>query len=691
MAARLLGFFIVCVAFFGAAAMAAQQSIVLRDAARPVPLSGPGVWALQDPGQQLSLDDVLEHANAFVPATSLPPVYTLTTRWYRFTLLNGAPSVQWYVAVTPYTRSAELYFPKAGGGYGVARFGGDIPYAQRPDSGELPATAITPSLFGKTLYLRVTGDFGVGTVPAIRSAKLLDPYDKAAAGSIIGFLYAMCVASLLLALRLRSPLYFWTALLLFFSASNEATARFLTPEYVWPAFSIPLRLANNVLNASMYVMFYVQARAFLEAPYRPKWYEVSLIPLTVIVAADLGRFVLPVPSLAISDAAAVMLFAVCITACALWAWRRGYHAARFFLLGFAPFSAGAILQMLSLAGFPGSLVQWLPPLGVAWYAAMLQLALADRILLMSSDRESALSQLAAERQNVIRTQDEALQELEAHNQAFARFVPSDFLHRLGRKDIVNVELGDHAEREMAVLFCDIRSFTTLSERLSPEENFTFVNGYFARVGPIVRAYGGFIDKFVGDAVMALFDEPKQALDAAIALQQEVRRFNEARARQFLQPIEVGIGTHFGALMLGTVGEENRMETTVISSAVNVASRMESLTKQFGAAILVTEALLENLPDGSAYTARCLGSVQVKGLERPIAVYEICDADVPEIMLAKIAAKEQFAQAVAAFEAGDHEKAQALFSAIAQSEPRDRAARYYLERIRLEDAGAHMPL
>lgn len=694
MAARVLGLFLLCAALCSGFAVAlAPQPIVLNDRARVISLTA-GAQVLKDPQQQYSIDDVARGDAKFAAASTVPNDYAISTRWYRFEVRNDARAgVRWYVSASPYGQSAELYYPKSATRYGVVRFGPDIPFAQRPARGELPAVPLAASMFGKPLYLRVTGDFAPGSVPAIHREGTLDPFDRASAGALIGFLFAMCLASLLLAMRLRSNLHYWTAAWLFVAAFNEVTSRLLAPEYLWPTSELPLRLVNNIANAGVYVLLYLQARSFLKAPYRPKWFDAAVVPELVLIAAcGLLRAAEPVPALAAGIGIAVLLLGIALTSAAAVALYRGYRAARFFLLGVGLFCLFEDLQILSLTGVPlPPIFQWLPPLGVAFYALILQLALADRILLMSDERKDALTQLAGERQNVIRTQQETLHKLESHNRAVSRFVPADFLRRLGSDDVENLQLGDHVEREMAVLFCDIRSFTTISERLTPQENFDFVNGYFSRVGPIVRAHGGFIDKFVGDAVMALFDEPKQALDAAIALQQEVRRFNEARARQFLQPIEVGVGIHFGPLMLGTVGEEHRMDTTVISSAVNVASRMESLTKRYGASILVTEALLEKLADRTQYNARCLGSVEVRGLARSVAVYEICDADVPELMLAKIGRAGDFAAAMLAFESGNTTVAQTLFESITQMEPRDGASRYYLERIRLQNAGAHMPL
>jgi class 3 adenylate cyclase len=163
-------------------------------------------------------------------------------------------------------------------------------------------------------------------------------------------------------------------------------------------------------------------------------------------------------------------------------------------------------------------------------------------------REAILIERDAEQTARASEQQVHIAEIERRNAAFAHFVPTQFLRQLERPDIIEVQLGDHVERDMAVLFTDIRGFTGLSERLSPPETFAFLNEYLARVGPLIRSHGGFIDKYIGDGIVALFaGSPGDALDAAVALQSEVRRFNEDRARRGDEPIAVGVGINYGRM------------------------------------------------------------------------------------------------------------------------------------------------
>ncbi|MGO8693913.1 MAG: adenylate/guanylate cyclase domain-containing protein [Rectinemataceae bacterium] len=221
--------------------------------------------------------------------------------------------------------------------------------------------------------------------------------------------------------------------------------------------------------------------------------------------------------------------------------------------------------------------------------------------------------------------DRAFVEQQSLTDSFARFVPREFLEYLGKRSIVQIELGDQTIQDMTILFADIRSFTTLSESMSPQENFRFLNSYRSHIGPIVRQAGGFIDKYVGDAIMALFpDPPERALEASIAMQRALAVYNGYRANSGYQPVRIGIGLHRGTMTLGTIGEKGRMDTSVIPDAVNIASRLESMTKRYGAHILVSGALIDTLSNHEAFDARAIDSTRVKGKRKKIAIFEILE-------------------------------------------------------------------
>lgn len=216
-----------------------------------------------------------------------------------------------------------------------------------------------------------------------------------------------------------------------------------------------------------------------------------------------------------------------------------------------------------------------------------------------------------------------IRELKQTTAASQRFVPQQFLQMLGKHTITEVMLGDQIQKEMTVLFVDIKAFTALSEQLSPKANFDFMNAYLKHMEPVIRKHQGFIDKFIGDSIMALFDEkPEHALDAALEMQDCLAVFNQEIVQQGMKPIATGTGIHTGSLMLGMVGGEGRMEGTVISDAVNLASRIEGLSRDFDEKIIFSETTLNKLQNPDQYSFKYLDEVKVKGRINAVKIYAL---------------------------------------------------------------------
>ncbi|MCX8110225.1 MAG: adenylate/guanylate cyclase domain-containing protein, partial [Syntrophorhabdaceae bacterium] len=165
--------------------------------------------------------------------------------------------------------------------------------------------------------------------------------------------------------------------------------------------------------------------------------------------------------------------------------------------------------------------------------------------------------------------------------SYSHFVPQEFIRLLGKEDIIDVGLGDHKEMTMTILFSDIRDFTALSEGMTPKDNFAFINSYLEKMEPVIAKEGGIIDKFIGDAIMALFPkDADSAIKGAINMLKQLETYNNERKQSGLKTIKIGIGINTGLMMLGIIGGRTHMESTVISDAVNLASRIESMTKNY---------------------------------------------------------------------------------------------------------------
>lgn len=282
------------------------------------------------------------------------------------------------------------------------------------------------------------------------------------------------------------------------------------------------------------------------------------------------------------------------------------------------------------------------------------------------------------------SKDELLSRVRTHlrlnriHRATGKFVPSEFLQSIGRETITDVKLGDQTEKVVTVFFSDIRGYTTLAETMSPSDNFQFVNSLNGRMGPIIQRNKGFVNQYLGDAIMAIFPEnPGNSLQAAVEMQKNLLAYNEERRSKQRLPIKVGIGMHTGPLIMGIIGDHHRMDAATISDTVNTASRLESLTKYYGATILLSGDSLSQIPDAGQFYLRYLGKVQVKGKHAPVDLYECIDGDTPEMFDKKRATLELFKAGTDHFFSKDFAHASVAFQQILQQNPEDRIVQRFL--------------
>ena len=640
---------------------------------------------LDDFDQRFTVDDVRSApiAARFAPVASHEPDIRYRARWYRFSLEGRfAGSDAWRLTVSRKVDEADLYVPRAfGGGYRVIRFGMAVPVAMRPVRSGYPSLAVTGDLAGGTLYLRTVGPGS--DVPSLDRAADLDAANapsELGSGLQLGIFFTLFVAALLYAVLIRERVFVLYAALSLAAFLNQLVDEPLAWQYLWPGLSLNYFIFLDLTYAIYLALFGIFMRTYLGTRTYVRWVDLPLIVVTAVSVGYValrpfldGVFGFDPRLVSITDFALLVVGAIA----AIARVRQGFAPARVYAIGL-----GVVIVSFALADYAltGHASDYATALGQTSDMLAFLFALAYQTRLAGVGRLEALVASEVASEALLAQQRTHIGAVEARNSSFGRFMPREFLQHLDRTDIIDVSLGDHAEREMTVLFTDIRGFSTLAETMSPRETFEFLNGYLGRVGPLIRAHAGFIDKYIGDAIMALFPTPAQnAVDAAIAMQAEVRRFNEYRARQGKLPIAIGIGIHRGPLMLGTVGESERLETTVISDVVNVAARFEGLTKMFGAEIVVSGAVVAALDDRSRYRLRPLGEITVKGTSRPIAAFEVCDADAPELLIAKIATLERFEDALARFRAGSFTESGAAFAEIVHSNPRDRVATYFRDQ------------
>ncbi|WP_448573331.1 cache domain-containing protein [Trichothermofontia sp.] len=297
------------------------------------------------------------------------------------------------------------------------------------------------------------------------------------------------------------------------------------------------------------------------------------------------------------------------------------------------------------------------------------------------DRTDEVGELAKSVNRMAMQLQTSFANLEAQKNSFSRFFPTEYLKFLSKQDVTEVQLGDHVSKDMAILFSDIRSFTSLSEKMTPQETFDFINDYLQRVSPQIRAHNGVIIKFLGDGVMAVFpDRVADALNAALAQIQALVPYNQQRQLFGKSPIHIGLGIHIGHMMVGIVGEENRIQGDALSDNVNLTARLEGLTKYYGVPLLVSEDVLKKLPDAHPYQVRFLDRAIVKGRTEPIAVYEIVNAETDRIQVLKLETLVNFEQGISLYQSGQFSEATQCFQKVLAVNTHDQTAQLYLERI-----------
>ena len=261
-----------------------------------------------------------------------------------------------------------------------------------------------------------------------------------------------------------------------------------------------------------------------------------------------------------------------------------------------------------------------------------------------------------------------------------RFVPNEFIKSLGKDRITDVNLGDQAYKDVTVLFTDIRAYTTLAEKMTPEENFNFINAFNHRLGPIIQQNHGFVNQYLGDAIMALFpSQPEDAIKASIQIQNKISVYNESREGKGRMPIKVGIGLHTGSLVMGITGDDLRMDAAIISDTVNTASRVESLSKYYGTNILLSEDSINGLEETSSFNFRFLGKVQVKGKQNNLKIYECFDGDMEEMVEKKLSTIKFFNEGMEHYFNKDFAMAALGFQQVVKENPEDATARLFLQK------------
>jgi len=267
--------------------------------------------------------------------------------------------------------------------------------------------------------------------------------------------------------------------------------------------------------------------------------------------------------------------------------------------------------------------------------------------------------------------------------AFSNYVSADLVREI-EKHPDKLVLGGE-QRELSILFSDIRGFTTLSESLSPPELVKLLNEYLSPMTRIVLEEKGTLDKFIGDAVMALFNAPLDVPDhavractAAVRMLDELERLNADFIQRGMHPLDIGIGINTGLAVVGNMGADIRFDYTAIGDAVNLASRLEGLNKYYGTHILLGEETRNRISD-QQFTFREIDRVRVKGKQLPVLIFEL--------MVSNHKIRPRFEEGLENYRAGRFKEARLIFEELAATDD-DAPSRLYVARC--DDYIAHPP-
>lgn len=265
------------------------------------------------------------------------------------------------------------------------------------------------------------------------------------------------------------------------------------------------------------------------------------------------------------------------------------------------------------------------------------------------------------------------------SQASDRFVPQGFIESIGHSSIVDVRLGDSVRKEMSVMFTDIRGFTSLMEGLPAGENIGFVNSFLRFAEPAILNNDGFVVEYLGDAILALFEKPDQVVRAGVEMRKALPTLNARRIASGASPVDFGLGANTALLTLGVIGGPERIKAGVLGDGVNLAARVESLTKHYRVGMLVSGRTKDGLVDPGRWCLRPVDRVRVKGRTEPVELYEVFDADESALRDAKRSVAARYEEGWAAYVDGRFREAGDAFGACREVLRGDRPLEILAER------------
>ena len=269
------------------------------------------------------------------------------------------------------------------------------------------------------------------------------------------------------------------------------------------------------------------------------------------------------------------------------------------------------------------------------------------------------------------------------NLEYEKYVPKQFLKFLGKNSILELELGNQVQKEVTTMFCDIRNSTATSSTLSLEDNFNYINSYLKVVSPLVRKHGGFVDKYLGDGILAVFMKAENAMECAVQIVKAIEQKNKSSVAT--PSMDVGISLNTGEVVFGVVGEEERKSPTIISDTVNLASKMENINKFFHTKIIFSKRTLNSLRNEYPLSYRFIGTLTLEDKDY-LSMFECLDSYDKKTREKLESVKVTFEQGVRYYNLGKYHNAKENFQLVLKRAREDRVAYMYYNKCEQKISG-----
>jgi adenylate cyclase len=601
----------------------ATPNIVLEDNKSVYNVS-PSLQILEDPTHSLSIENITHRQNDsnFIDNNSVSPNFgfTKSSYWVRFTVENHQiKEDEFFLEVGfPLIDQITLYEYKQNK-WKERTVGILFPFQYREIKNRnfvFPIKVLPGSI--NTYYLRFKSEDTLQIPMSLWTKKEFfkkNFQEQFIFGIYYGILVVMALFNIMLYFSIRDNSYlfyvFYISIFGVFTASQYGLAY----EYLWPNFNWGARLMNPFLagllefNALVFTISFLQIKRYL-----PRMYTFIIILCLLSLMASVLPFTLSFYYSVIAVTAIAFCVLSVMFVCGYLTFRSGYRPARYFMLAFLSIIISAALYVFKTFGLiPNTLItNYGLQIGSAIEMILLSLGIADKINVSRKEKTIAKKLQLEEAEKAIEL-----------GKVFQKYVPLDFLRLLHKENISEIQLGDQVLRNISIIFVNIRNFSSISKNLEEEEIFNFINYYLNIMAPIIHKNHGFIDKYIGEGIMALFDSSADnAVSCAIEMQNEIYKLNKEREKNNQENIILDIGINTGEIILGTVGGKSRISTTVIGDAVNTASRVSYLNRIYDKSLLISENTYQAIENKNQFKMEWFKNVNVKGKSNRINIYEI---------------------------------------------------------------------